>query len=183
MKIASKKLIKPAKINTISNGVEKSWNLNEKLENVRKVGISSFWVSCLFHVFSFQTLSQSKSWFTRSKAIFLFIRWSNHQPRITGHGHSYQASLHDANMSTKSGISHQQPEAVNQNKVDHFRTSESDPRNHTIDHLSRFYRVEDAVNDRLFKLTSAFGSTTKKCSNCATKLASWFENLLNFASV
>ena len=47
-------------------------------------------------------------------------------------------------------------------RVDHFRTRESDPRNHTRDHLYRFYRVEDSVNDRLFKYSQIFGPQSRE---------------------
>lgn len=47
-------------------------------------------------------------------------------------------------------------------KLEHFRTIESDPRNHTRDHLYRFYRVEDSINDRLFKYSQIFGPQSRE---------------------
>lgn len=47
-------------------------------------------------------------------------------------------------------------------REEYFRTSESDPRNHTRDHLYRFYRVEDSINDRLFKYSQVFGPQTRE---------------------
>lgn len=50
-------------------------------------------------------------------------------------------------------------------RLDHFRTSESDPRNHTRDHLYRFYCVEDNINDRLFKYSQVFGPQSREMFN------------------
>lgn len=50
-------------------------------------------------------------------------------------------------------------------KLEYFRTSESDPRNHTRNHLHRFYRVEDSINDRLFKYSQIFGPQSREMFN------------------